>query len=353
MGVASGLPLRRQVVGQFGGDDGPRGQRVVGRARRLVVAQSGDVDNVHARQPGRGWVDVAGKSQVKDDGVRSRSGRRVPGAPHPPTTARRCRCHDDDVGVGHDRGQVVQARSAHRDAVVRGDVPARCSALASVRLTTTMCLTPRARCAVPSPIAPAPVTTAERSRASGSPAMVLAQCSATDTTEAPARSMPVSVWTRLPTRSALLGQLVQGAAGGLLGVGAQVGVADLPGRICSPTTIESSPAATVNRCSTAASGAHVGVFGELVDTHARVLAEYLAHGFEGRVEGVDDSVDFDAVAGGDEHRLGDGPVCEELVDEFGPVVFRTRRCAPSTSTGALLVRSPFNRTLTRSPLLRR
>ena len=58
----------------------------------------------------------------------------------------------------------------------------------------------RTRCAAArAPIAPAPITTAERPANPSS--LAAAMSSATDTTDAPAASMPVSECTRLPTDS--------------------------------------------------------------------------------------------------------------------------------------------------------
>ena len=114
--------------------------------------------------------------------------------------------HDDDVGVGHDRGQVVQARSAHRDAVVRGDVPGQMFGVGQRPVDhhhVPDALTRQMRGGQPTHRAGTDHDGRAQPRRIGITGdEVLARCSATDTTEAPARSMPVSVWTRLPTRSA-------------------------------------------------------------------------------------------------------------------------------------------------------
>ncbi len=147
-------------------------------------------------------------------------------------------------------------RSASGDRA--GPTPPSCAASRSARrgdrLATASRPTPaRARVAADSaPIDPAPITSAgrpaqrtEHPRGLGQPRLT--------TIEAPARSMPVSACTRLPTRSACCISSCSSRPAASSSAAAAYASRSWP-RICaSPTTIESSPAATENRCSTAAS----------------------------------------------------------------------------------------------------
>ena len=106
----------------------------------------------------------------------------------------------------------------------------------------------------------------------------------------------------------LLGELVQDAAGRVVGVRAQVGVADLAEDLLLADDERVESGGHGEEMLDGGLGvAHVGVPGHLVDGHARVVAEYLADRLESRVEGIDDGVDLDAVARRDDHGLGDRP----------------------------------------------
>ena len=110
----------------------------------------------------------------------------------------------------------------------------------------------RTRCAADSaPIEPAPMTTAVRPASPSS--RVSAMSSATDTTEAPAASIPVSECTRLPTDSARCASSCRVRPTVWLASAAAYARRTWPSTCCSPITAESSPLVTANRCSTAAS----------------------------------------------------------------------------------------------------
>ena len=63
--------------------------------------------------------------------------------------------------------------------------------------------------------------------------------------------------------------------------------------------------------------AHVGVFGEVAQAHAGMLREHLPDDRKPAVEGLDDGVDLDAVAGGQHHGLGHQRRLQHLLDDLG------------------------------------
>ena len=62
---------------------------------------------------------------------------------------------------------------------------------------------------------------------------------------------------------------------------------------------------------------HVGVLRQVVERHSGVFGQHLADHRETAVEGLDDGVDLDAVAGGQHHRLGHQRGLQHLVDDLG------------------------------------
>ena len=155
------------------------------------------------------------------------------------------------VGLSH---RTAPVSLLERAAVGADELPAMLDELLrGDRLATTISPTPaRASVATDSaPIDPAPITSA--CLPGSGPSNRSASDSPTETTEAPARSIPVSECTRLPTRRACWHSSCSSRLTASSSAAAAYAVRSWP-RICdSPTTIESSPAATENRCSTAAS----------------------------------------------------------------------------------------------------
>ena len=155
------------------------------------------------------------------------------------------------------RSAVASSSASASSGACRAGVPVRRVfstsrwARSAERLSTTISCAPARRrwAAVSAPIAPAPTTTARTPRRS--PSVWAATASASETTEAPAASIPVRVCTRLPTRSACCDSSCS-VRPTVPAVSAAAYAARSWPRICaSPMTIESSPAATANRCWTA------------------------------------------------------------------------------------------------------
>ena len=124
------------------------------------------------------------------------------------------------------------------------------SALAAVRLSTVMAdAPPRDRWAAASDaIAPAPTTSA-RAPATGT----LLRSRAAETSDGAARSMSVSAWARLPTRSACWKSVLRAGPTVPCSWPTRSASRVWPRIWPSPTTIESSPAATWKRWETAPS----------------------------------------------------------------------------------------------------
>ena len=62
--------------------------------------------------------------------------------------------------------------------------------------------------------------------------------------------------------------------------------------------------------------ADVGVLGQLAHRETGVIGEHLTDCGESAVEGVDDGVDLDPVAGGQDHRLGHQRGLQHLLDDL-------------------------------------
>ena len=121
----------------------------------------------------------------------------------------------------------------------------------------------------------------------------------------------------LADRQRALGQLVQGPADGAVGLGGGVGATDLAEHLLLAD--DGRIQAAGHREEMLDGGlavADVGVFGEVGDRHAGLVGEHLADGRQAAVEGVDDGVDLDAVAGGEHHGLGHQRRLHDPVDEL-------------------------------------
>lgn len=62
--------------------------------------------------------------------------------------------------------------------------------------------------------------------------------------------------------------------------------------------------------------ADVGVLGQVGHRHAGVFGEHLSDRRQSGVEGVDDGVDLNPVAGRQDHRLGDERRLQHLLDDL-------------------------------------
>ncbi len=121
----------------------------------------------------------------------------------------------------------------------------------------------------------------------------------------------------LAHRQRPLGQLVQHPADGAIRLGGGVGATDLAEHLL-----------LADHCRIQAAGhgeqmldgglavADVGVFGEVGHRHAGLLGEHLADGRQAAVEGVDDRVHLDAVAGREHHGLGHQRRLHDPVDDL-------------------------------------
>ena len=122
----------------------------------------------------------------------------------------------------------------------------------------------------------------------------------------------------LADRQRALGQLVQGATDGVVGLGGGVGAADLAEHLLLADHRGVQAAGHREQVLDGRLGvAHVGVFGEVAQRHAGVFGEHLTDDRQAAVEGLDDRVDLDAVAGGQHHGLGDQRGLQHLVDDLG------------------------------------
>jgi hypothetical protein len=114
-----------------------------------------------------------------------------------------------------------------------------------------------------------------------------------------------------------LGQLVQHAADGAVRLGGGIGATDLAEhlRLANHGRVQ----AAGHREQVLDGGlavADVGVFGEVGHRHPGTFGEHLADGRQAAVEGVDDRVDLDAVAGREHHGLGHQRRLHDLVDDL-------------------------------------
>ena len=162
----------------------------------------------------------------------------------------------------------------------------------------------------------------------------VAAASASETTEAPAASMPVRACTRLPTRSACCDSSCSVRPDRARGVRGGVGGAQLAEDLRLADHHRVQPGGDGEQVLHGrARVVHVEVLGELGQRQPGVPAEHAGDVGEAAVEGVDDRVDLDAVAGRQHHHLGDVAAAQHLVEQLGDLVGRRRRRAPAARPG--------------------
>ena len=111
---------------------------------------------------------------------------------------------------------------------------------------------------------------------------------------------------------------MQGAADGVVGLGIGIGATHLPEHLLFADHRGIQPAGHREQVLDGCLGVtHVGVFGQVAQAHAGMLGEHLTDDREATVEGLDDGVDLDAVAGGQHHRLGNQRGLQHLLDDLG------------------------------------
>ena len=155
-------------------------------------------------------------------------------------------------------------------------------------------------------------------RPASEPSLASAMSSATDTTDAPAASIPVSECTRLPTDRARWDSSCSVRPTVWFGLGGGVRATHLAEHLLLADHRGIQAAGHREQVLDGRFGiAHVGVFGEIAQPHAGMLREHLPDHREAAVEGLDDGVDLDAVAGGQHHRLGHQRRLQDLVDDLG------------------------------------
>ncbi len=121
----------------------------------------------------------------------------------------------------------------------------------------------------------------------------------------------------LAHRQCPLGQVVQDAADGAVGLGGGIGAADLAEHLllADHRTVQ----AAGDREEVLDGGlavTDIGVFGEVAHRQSGVLGEHLTDGRQAAVEGVDHRVDLDPVAGREHHGLGHQRRLQHLVDDL-------------------------------------
>ena len=122
----------------------------------------------------------------------------------------------------------------------------------------------------------------------------------------------------LADRQCALGQLVQGAADGVVGLGGGVGAAHLAEHLLFADHRRIQATGDGEQVLDGRLGvADVGVLGEVAQPHAGMFGEHLADHRQAAVEGIDDRVDLDAVTGGQHHGLGHQRGLQHLVDDLG------------------------------------
>ena len=122
----------------------------------------------------------------------------------------------------------------------------------------------------------------------------------------------------LADRQRALGQLVQGAPDGVVGLGGGVGAAHLAEHLLFADHRRVQAAGDREQVLDGGLGvADVGVLGEVAQRHAGVFGEHLTDHRQAAVEGLDHRVDLDAVAGGQHHGLGHQRGLQHLVDDLG------------------------------------
>ena len=122
----------------------------------------------------------------------------------------------------------------------------------------------------------------------------------------------------LADRQRALGQFMQGAADGVVGLGGGVGAAHLAEHLLLAD--HRGVQAAGHREQVLDGGlrvADVGVLGQVVQRHAGMLGEHLPDHRKTAVEGLDDRVHLDPVAGGEHHGLGHQRGLQHLVDDLG------------------------------------
>ena len=232
--------------------------------------------------------------------------------------AHRAGTADHDVGVGQRGGQIVEREGVGRDAELADvlgeplrarqrpvhDVDAADARPHQVRgrqRAHRARRRPRPRCGRPA-----------------EPSLASAMSSATDTTEAPAASIPVSECTRLPTDSARWASSCRVRPTVWLASAAAYARRTWPEHLLLADHRGIQAAGHREQVLDGGLGvAHVGVLGQIAQRHAGVLGEHLPDHRQAAVEGLDHRVDLDAVAGGQHHGLGHQRRLQHLVDDLG------------------------------------
>lgn len=117
-----------------------------------------------------------------------------------------------------------------------------------------------------------------------------------------------------------LREVVDHAAGDLVLVGGGVGAADLPEDLLLAHDHGIQARGHGEQVLDGGLGvAHEGVLAQIVDGEPGAGAQDVGDGFQSGVEGLDDGVDLDAVAGGDDHDLVDVGRLHELRQHLGTI----------------------------------
>ena len=177
----------------------------------------------------------------------------------------------------------------------------------------------------------------------------MAAARASETIEAPAASIPVLCVHPLADAQRLLRQLVQRPPDRARGVRGGVGGAQLA---------EDLRLADHHRVEPGGDGeqvlhgrtrvVHVEVLGELGQRQRGVPAQHGGDVGEAAVEGVDDRVDLDAVAGRQHHHLGDVAAAQHLVEQLGDLVDPDGGAFQQLHGGAA-VRQPYHENIHARP----
>ena len=122
----------------------------------------------------------------------------------------------------------------------------------------------------------------------------------------------------LADRQRALGQLVQGATDGVVGLGGGVGAAHLAEHLLLTDDRRVQATGDGEQMLDGRLGvADVGVLGEVAQRHTGMFGEHLADHRQAAVEGIDDRVHLDPVAGGQHHGLGHQRGLQHLFDDLG------------------------------------
>ncbi len=307
-----GETLRGQVLGQFGGDDGAGGVGVgCGGTGSRIPLQRSHVEHDHLGQSGDGGFDVARQAQVADHeravrlALRRREGAVRVGERDDGTD--RAGTGDQDVGLGHRVGEVVEVHRDRVDAVAHrggGEVLGPLAGpVDDEDASDAGAGEVRDRQAAHRTGAEDDGGAADESAVAEDPGGAVEG----DGHHGRARGVDPGLGVHtLADPQRLLRQLVQRAARGLLRVGGRVGGTDLT---------EDLLLADDHRIETTGDREEV-LGGCLAVPDVRVLVQFgqIESGMRGQqvtdlgeraVEGVDDGIDLDAVARRDDHRLGD------------------------------------------------